>query len=196
VSHTTGNRRQFLAMSAAVSGATWSGATSALAQAGLLQPTVSCDDQPTPRQTEGPFYTPRSPRRQLLRESGIQGAPFTLVGVVLTRSCRPVSNALVDLWQADARGEYDNNGFKLRGHQYTDEAGRYRFESVIPGAYSGRTRHLHLKFQPSGGRVLTTQFYFPEEPANSRDQLFTPKLVMSLRQGSNLVGTFITILDV
>jgi protocatechuate 3,4-dioxygenase beta subunit len=159
-----------------------------------LAPTPACDDgdEPTPRQTEGPFYTPRSPERSVLREAGMTGTPIALDGIVLTRSCRPVRGALVDLWHADDSGRYDNEGYRLRGHQFTDTDGRYRFETIVPGLYAGRTRHFHLKFQAAGERVLTTQFYFPGEPDNERDGLFRPELLLNIAGG---VASYASVLD-
>ena len=66
---------------------------------------------------------------------------------MLTRGCRPVERALVDLWHADDGGAYDNRGFRYRGHVFTDEQGRYRFRTILPGLYPGRTRHYHVKVQ-------------------------------------------------
>jgi protocatechuate 3,4-dioxygenase beta subunit len=159
-----------------------------------LAPTPACDDgdEPTPRQTEGPFYTPRSPERAVLREAGMAGTPIVLAGIVLTRSCRPVRGALVDLWHADDSGRYDNEGYRLRGHQFTDADGRYRFETIVPGLYLGRTRHFHLKFQAAGERMLTTQFYFPGEPDNERDGLFRPELLLNI---AGSVASYATVLD-
>jgi len=79
-----------------------------------LAPTPSCHDghEPTARETAGPFFKPRSPERSDLREPGAGGSPFELSGFVLTRSCRPLSGAVVDLWHADDKGEYDNVGFR------------------------------------------------------------------------------------
>ena len=68
-------------------------------------------------------------------------------GQVLTRSCRPVERALVDLWHADEHGEYDNGGFRYRGHLFTDVEGRYHFRTILPALYPGRTRHYHVKVQ-------------------------------------------------
>src|SRR5262249_23574857 len=86
-----------------------------------LAPTPSCrdGDELTVRQTEGPFFKPRSPERSDLREPGAGGRQFELSGFVLTRSCRPLRGAVVDLWHADERGEYDNIGFRYRGHVIT-----------------------------------------------------------------------------
>jgi protocatechuate 3,4-dioxygenase beta subunit len=54
----------------------------------------------------------------------------------------------------------------------TDAAGRYRFLTIMPASYEGRTRHLHVKVQAPGGRVFTTQLYFPGEAHNRSDRLF------------------------
>src|SRR5690606_24451885 len=115
------------------------------------------------------YFTPRSPERRSLIEPGMAGTPIVLEGLVLSTDCRPIAGALFDIWHCDADGHYDNEGYRLRGHQFTDADGRYRMETIVPGLYPGRTRHFHVKVQPPGGRVLTTQLYFPDEPANARD---------------------------
>jgi len=145
-----------------------------------LAATPSCadDDEPTDEQTEGPYFTPRSPRRRVLRTRGMKGTPFLLTGRVLTTRCRPIPNALLDFWQADANGVYDNRGYRLRGHQRTDSKGRYRLETVVPGLYPGRTRHIHVKAQAPRRPVLTTQLYFRGERANTGDGIFVPELLV------------------
>ncbi len=149
-----------------------------------LPPTPDCDDgDETPAETEGPFYKPRSPRRSSLIESGLAGTRIVLTGRVLSHHCEPVNNALLDFWHADSNGDYDNDGFRCRGHQYTDAEGRYRLETVVPGLYPGRTRHFHVKVQGPGARLLTTQLYFPREPRNSEDSLFRAELLMRVRSG-------------
>jgi protocatechuate 3,4-dioxygenase beta subunit len=147
-----------------------------------LPPTPACEDgdEPSPEQTEGPFYTPDTPRRRNLAEEGVEGSPLVLTGAVLDTRCRPVAGALLDFWQADGNGEYDNSGFRLRGHQFADSRGRFRLATVVPGAYSARTRHIHVKVQRRGGDVLTTQLYFPNEPANAADGIFDERLVMDV----------------
>jgi protocatechuate 3,4-dioxygenase beta subunit len=107
---------------------------------------------------------------------------LVVAGRVLGRDCKPVGHALLDFWHADERGEYDNSGFFFRGHQFTDAEGRYRLETIVPAVYPGRTRHIHVKVQARGGPVLTTQIYFPNEPANARDALFAPELVMTVER--------------
>ncbi len=164
-----------------------------------LQATPACPDadDETPAQTEGPFFKPRSPRRTSLREQGITGTPLVLAGQVLTRSCRPVAGALLDFWHADDKGVYDNAGFRLRGHQFADDAGRYRLETIVPGVYTGRTRHIHVKVQAPNGPVLTTQLYFPGEPRNQTDGIFNAKLLMAVRDGAGgRLATFTFVLDV
>jgi len=150
----------------------------------VLQATPTCgddDDDPTPAQTEGPYFTPNSPERTSLLEPGIAGTRLVISGTVLTTDCRPIAGALLDFWQADAGGAYDNRGYRLRGHQFTDADGRYRLETVVPGLYPGRTRHLHVKVQAPNNPVLTTQQYFPSEPRNGSDSIFDDALVMNVQ---------------
>ena len=143
-----------------------------------LAPTPACDDgdQPTPAETQGPYFAAGSPARASLLEPGLDGERPTVTGTVLDRDCRPVARALLDFWQADAGGAYDTQGFRLRGHQFSDAAGRWRLDTVTPGLYPGRTRHLHVKVQAPGGPLLTTQLYFPGEPRNAGDPLYRPEL--------------------
>jgi protocatechuate 3,4-dioxygenase beta subunit len=165
-----------------------------------LPATPACDDgdDPTPAQTEGPYFSTGSPERTSLLEAGLAGDRLTVTGTVLTTGCRPVRRALLDFWQADAAGEYDNQGYRLRGHQFTDAQGRFRLETVAPGLYPGRTRHLHVKVQAPDRPVLTTQLYFPDEPANSSDGIFRPELLLGdLRpSGSGRRASFTFVLDV
>jgi protocatechuate 3,4-dioxygenase beta subunit len=91
-----------------------------------------------------------------------------------------VPHALLDFWHTDDEGDYDLAGFRFRGHQLSDGAGSYRLETIVPGAYSGRTRHIHVRVQAPGGRLLTTQLYFPGEARNETDGIFSPRLLMHL----------------
>lgn len=156
-------------------------ATTAPAQ--TLAPTPSCadGDDLTPAQTEGPYYTPNTPLRASLIEPSTTGTKMNLTGRVLTTSCRPVQRALIDFWQADDKGQYDNAGFKFRGHQFTDALGAWSLDTVVPGLYPGRTRHIHVKVQAPNQLVLTTQLYFPDESGNARDGIFHKALVMSVK---------------
>ncbi len=165
-----------------------------------LAATPSCndgDEDETPAQTEGPFFTPGTPRRRSLVTRAMRGTRLTLTGRVLSTRCRRVPNALLSFWQADASGAYDNDGFRLRGHQLTDARGRYRLETIVPGLYPGRTRHIHVRVQAPRRPVLTTQLYFPGVAANARDGLFRSDLVVSgwRLSGGRRVARFDFVLD-
>lgn len=154
-----------------------------LARADTALPTTpACNDgdEPTPSQTEGPYFTPNSPERSDFIVDGVEGDRLTLAGFALDRQCRPIPRALLDLWHCDAEGRYDNQGYRLRGHQFTDAQGRFVFETIVPALYPGRTRHYHVKVQAPGGDILTTQLYFPGEPGNARDRIFNEALLLDL----------------
>jgi protocatechuate 3,4-dioxygenase beta subunit len=153
----------------------------------VLEPTPACgddDDEPTIAQTEGPYYTPNTPERTTLLEEGITGTHLLLNGFVLATDCAPLARALVDFWHCDNEGNYDNTGYRLRGHQFTDEQGRYQLTTIVPGLYPGRTRHIHVKVQVPNQPVLTTQLYFPNEPANDRDGIYHPALLMDTTESA------------
>ncbi len=133
---------------------------------------------PTAEAILGPFFKPGSPRRVSLLEPGLLGPRLVLSGTVRSLAGTPVPGARLDFWHADPSGVYRDTGYRLRGHQITDGRGRYTLRTVVPRAYPGRTRHVHVKVRASGFRPLTTQLYFPGEAANARDPLFDPRLVM------------------
>lgn len=133
-----------------------------------ILPAPACEGTPTPSQTEGPYYTPNTPERNSLLEEGMAGERLILIGYVLDQNCGPIPGAWLDFWQAGSDGKYDNTGYTLRGHQFTDEQGRYYLETVMPGLYSSRPiRHIHVKVQPPNGQILTSQLYFPDQPVEN-----------------------------
>src|SRR2546425_9357019 len=140
--------------------------------------TASCSGQPTPAQTEGPYYKPGSPMRTSLVEPGMAGTRLALSGRVLSRDCRPIAGARLDFWQADASGNYDNAGYRLRGNQTTGPDGSYLLHTVVPGEYPGRTEHIHAKVQRPGMGTLTTQLYFPGVSRNQQDAIFDARLLL------------------
>jgi protocatechuate 3,4-dioxygenase beta subunit len=175
-------------------------ATGATDGGASANPTLACsdgdDDDPTASQTEGPYFKRSSPERASLVESGMAGTPLVVTGIVMTRSCKPVAGALLDFWQADDSGSYDNSGFRLRGHQFTDAQGVYRLGTIVPGLYPGRTRHIHVKVQAPNQPILTTQLYFPGETRNARDGLFHASLLMQMSDVSGgRQGRFNFVLD-
>jgi protocatechuate 3,4-dioxygenase beta subunit len=171
-------------------------ATRVAAQA--LAPTPECHDHdaPTKPDIEGPFYKPRSPERANLIEPRTKGQLYRLEGFVLTRSCKPIPGAILDLWHADENGDYDDAGFRYRGHQFVGNDGRYRFDTIKAGLYPDRTRHYHFKVAQPRGRPLTTQLYFPLEPDNATDDYFSPRLLMHISPGKITLARFDFILDV
>lgn len=164
------------------------------------EPTLACgddDDDPTIAQTEGPYFTPSSPERASLVEAGMAGTLLTVTGRVLDRRCQPITRALLDFWQCDDAGRYDNAGFRLRGHQFSDANGQYRLATIVPGVYPGRTRHIHVKVQAANQPVLTTQLYFPDEPPNLNDGIFHESLLLAMTNaGGSRTGRFDFVLDI
>ncbi|MDP9865690.1 MULTISPECIES: carbohydrate-binding protein [Streptosporangium] len=171
-------------------------ARNALGTGELLEPTPFCDDgdAPTIAQTEGPYFKPNSPLRSTLTGAGV---PLTVSGYVFGRSCQPIANALLDFWQADNNGAYDNVGYTFRGHQFSDAQGAFKLTTIVPGLYPGRTRHIHVKVQAPNRPVLTTQLYFPNEPRNNTDTIFNPSLLMNVRTvGSGKEASFDFVLNI
>ncbi len=142
-------------------------------------PEIADADDPTPALTEGPYFTPDSPRRKSIVPAGAGGTRLTLTGRVLSTAGRPVANALIDWWQCDSRGAYDNSGYRFRGHQFTDAKGQYALFSVVPGLYPGRTKHIHVKVQAPRKPILTTQLFFPGVAANRSDGIYTAECLIS-----------------
>ena len=146
----------------------------------------------TPRQTAGPYYSADTPKRNVLIETGSSATRLVLEGFVLSRRCTGVAQAMLDVWHCDERGVYDNKGFRYRGHLFTDAQGRYRLETIVPGVYPGRARHIHLRVQAPGRRLLTTQIYFPSDPTNANDGLWRHELEIK-REGGQ--GRFDFVVD-
>lgn len=183
-------RRQFLVGLAATSGAL-------LLPAPLLRAAGQLD--PTPPQTAGPFYPDELPLdrdNDLIRinDGGkAKGVISNVYGRVLDRSGAPVPEARVEIWQCDANGRYHHQddradgeldpNFQGFGATTTDADGRYRFRTIKPVAYPGRTPHIHFKIKGGGFENLTTQLYLAEHPQNSEDWIFqqigTPALVQA-----------------
>jgi protocatechuate 3,4-dioxygenase beta subunit len=157
--------------------------------------TPACGPQAslTPRQTEGPYYTPDTPLRASFAEPGTKGERLVLTGRVVSPQCRPVPKALLDFWHCDEHGEYDNAGYRYRGHLFADAEGRFRLETIFPAIYPGRARHIHVKVQAPGRSILTTQLYFP---GDARDGLWRSELMVAMeRRNDRRVAAFQFIVD-
>ncbi len=142
----------------------------------------------TPAQTEGPFYPDRMPTDQDAdlttvagRSGRARGEAGLLSGRVLDASGKPLSGVRVEIWQCDANGRYlhsaDRNGtpdpdFQGFGAASSGEDGAWRFRTIRPVAYPGRTPHIHFKLVRRGTHLLTTQMYIAGHPQNERDGLF------------------------
>jgi protocatechuate 3,4-dioxygenase beta subunit len=142
----------------------------------------------TPQQTEGPFYPvgfPADMDNDLVQVRGqaaqAMGTVLHLEGRVLDTSGRTVPGALVEIWQCDAQGIYDHprqpgrerrdSAFQGYGRMLVDAEGRYRFRTLKPVAYPGRTPHIHFKVATAGSH-LTSQFYIAGEAQNERDFVY------------------------
>ena len=156
---------------------------SCLPPAALGQPQCGT---PTPEDIEGPFYKAGAPARTSLAEPGSKAEKLVLTGVVRSADCKPLAGATLDFWHADASGAYDNRGYRYRGTVTSDAQGRYRLETNLPPPYMGRPRHIHVRLQRPGGKILTTQLYFPGESRGADRDLVVK---MERRQG-DLNATF------
>ncbi len=120
----------------------------------------------TPELTEGPFYLdPRLDRADVTE--GMPGLPVELALQVVDADCAPIPGARVEIWQCDALGAYSGVGQRpgttfLRGAQPAGADGVARFRTLYPGWYPGRAPHIHFKARLDGGRVLTSQLFFPD----------------------------------
>jgi protocatechuate 3,4-dioxygenase beta subunit len=154
-----------------------------------LDPNLACSGGKTsasltPELTEGPYYKAGSPEQADLYQDGMAGTKLVLTGYVYNTNCQPVANAWLDFWQADANGNYDNTGYTLRGHQYTDENGRFQLTTVVPGLYIGRTEHIHVKVQAPHGQIITSQLFFPGVAQNDSDGIYNASLLLSIQETS------------
>ncbi len=143
----------------------------------------------TPRLTEGPFYPDKLPldtdNDLLIVNDSITpavGEVTRLTGRVLSTSGEPVRDAVVEIWQVDAKGVYlhsadsgrrqrDTN-FQGFGRCTTSGKGEYSFRTVKPVPYPGRTPHIHVKVKKGDRELLTTQLFVNGHPQNQRDVVF------------------------
>jgi protocatechuate 3,4-dioxygenase beta subunit len=134
---------------------------------------------------EGPYYKAGAPERADLIEKGMAGAPLIVTGRVYSTSGEPLAAALLDVWQANAEGEYDNQGFRLRGRFTADKNGNYRLRTIVPKYYKAgdaiRPAHIHIKLSAPGHPLLTTQLYFKDAEYNYIDSDVRPSLMLTPR---------------
>ena len=166
----------------------------------------------TPRQGEGPFYPPKLPRdkdfdlihdEQAIRSAGAE--ILLLEGRVVATDGSPLKGAAVEIWQCDAHGIYlhpraprsdsHDRAFQGFGRVATDTGGRYKFRTIVPVPYVGRTPHIHVKVRYAARDVLTTQLYLADHPDNAGDFLFArlregdrARLLMALAPAKTAAG--------
>jgi len=151
----------------------------------------------TPRDAQGPFY-PISPQKDkdadLTRVKGkggiAKGQIIEIYGQVLDQDLNPIEDVTIDLWQANTFGKYHHphddseapidENFQSWAILQSGNQGKYRFKTVMPGAYplnspDQRTPHIHFKISKFGYESLLTQLYFPDQPLNKTDGLYTRK---------------------
>ena len=116
---------------------------------------------------EGPFYSDNPPllENNKLAAENDAGTKLTISGRVFNLDCSEfIPDTIIDIWQANDAGAYDNQGFNLRGFVKTNEQGYYLFETILPGKYLNgnkyRPSHIHYKITPPGKPTLVTQLYF------------------------------------
>jgi protocatechuate 3,4-dioxygenase beta subunit len=160
------------------------------AQGIQLTPTPTCisdHHDPTGPFEEGPYYVPNTPLKSNFRLPGGTGREFALRGRVLDTRCRPIGGAVLDCWQVNEHGVYDNLTYNYRGHQFTRADGSYELLTVLPVPYTfvglWRAAHIHVKVQGPNTRLLTTQVFFDNDPeGNARAFDFDPSLLGEVRR--------------
>jgi protocatechuate 3,4-dioxygenase beta subunit len=177
----------------------------------ILPGMASAAETPTPAQTEGPFYPrtfPLDTDNDLVRIAGrdqqASGDILHVVGRVLDVNGKPVPRAQVEIWQCDKNGVYHHvndrssaqrdPNFQGYGKTVASTDGGYRFRTIKPVAYPGRTPHIHFTITAPGGPRLTTQMYVAGEPRNDndgilraiRDPAARARVIVALKDGAEL----------
>ncbi|MDH3637421.1 MAG: protocatechuate 3,4-dioxygenase [Gammaproteobacteria bacterium] len=143
---------------------------------------------PTPQQTTGPFYPEEPPLdddNDLTRIHGragvARGRITDLSGRILDPNGQPLPGMRVEIWQCDATGRYHHprdrgttidQDFQGFGHTRTDSEGNYRFRTIRPVPYPGRTPHIHIAVFAADAPPFVTQLYVRDEPRNAQDFIF------------------------
>jgi protocatechuate 3,4-dioxygenase beta subunit len=144
---------------------------------------------PTPRQSAGPFYPetlPLDDDNNLTQVSGKSGKAKGIIadlsGRIIDINGNPLNNLRIEIWQCDANGRYrhprenasnpiDEN-FQGHGFTTTDAQGAYRFRTIRPVPYPGRTPHIHIAVFPAEEQPFVTQLYIEGEAGNESDFLY------------------------
>ena len=110
-----------------------------------------------------------------LAPKGVAGERISIAGRVIDGDGKPVNDALVEIWQADADGKYGGKSFRGFGRSATDDKGAFRFRTIKPGRVAGpggkrQAPHIAVNvFMRGLLKQLVTRVYFPDDPANAKD---------------------------
>jgi protocatechuate 3,4-dioxygenase beta subunit len=157
----------------------------------LPGPPCEADATPTPGLPADGTYRAGAPVRTSLLGPGVTGTPLVLTGTVSGVTCGRIAGARLEFWQADARGVYDMQGFRLRGQQATDAEGRFSLRTIVPGAGATRARHLGVHVTVAGKADFWTELFFPDDPGNAADKRFQPALLLkTMRAAQGVNATF------
>ena len=157
---------------------------------------VECTE--TSPNIEGPFWIPGVPERSDLDLYGDEGVSLTISGLVLDTDCNPIPDAIVEVWQANPSGAYDNTSAEMRyrGQLAANERGEYSFHTLRPGLYLNGSRyrpsHIHIKIWVKGEVKKTTQLYFAGDPHLEGDAFVVDDLIIPLSgsEETALTGSF------
>jgi protocatechuate 3,4-dioxygenase beta subunit len=169
---------------------------------------TSSASEPTPKEIKGPFYPLNAQKdrdfdlTQVAGKSGVaKGKVVFVEGRVLDSHDKPIENATVDIWQANAAGKYNHPhdtydapidpNFQGWAIVQSGENGKFRFKTIIPGIYPAtetwdRPPHIHFKVTKKGYVELVTQMYFPDHKLNTPDLLLAKK---SKKQQAQMIAT-------
>jgi protocatechuate 3,4-dioxygenase beta subunit len=126
--------------------------------------------KPTQWNEIGPFYKRLAPENAKLREPNDPGLPVTVSGSVFDTRGKTLAGVKIEIWQADHFGHYDLDGYRYRASLSADSAGKYSFDSVMPGHYPARVcQHIHYLVTAPGHKPLITQLYFATDPVFEGD---------------------------
>jgi len=133
----------------------------------------------------GPFYRPNAPRRASLCDASETGEPLAVDGrVVAANRCTPLEEAVIEVWQANANGDYDivrrgqdDTPYHLRALLQAGGEGKYAFDTIVPGHYGRRAKHIHYFVHAKGYEPLVTQLYFAGDERTATDRLVRRSLI-------------------
>ena len=141
----------------------------------------------------GPYYRKNALFTSRLAAVDEPGEKLIVTGQVFSQDgCTPLKNTIIDAWQANANGEYydvdGNSGntpaeYRLRGRVRTDQSGTYTFETIMPGQYYTRPKHIHFIAYHPKAKPLVTQMYFSGDPLLASDALARQSLIVTANNG-------------